>query len=194
MKDTDLHAFRDLFQAMARQFDLLLGKCSDCCSVTMVQSSILYEINRSDTLSLIELADRVDLEKSTVSRHIQKLVEMGLVLRHPDAKDRRYITLTLTPEGRNLERRISDAMCAYIRQTFDSVPARDLPGLSRQLQVISNAMKRSSRFSFAKPDRHDSLQPSSDPIRSIERRKSPSPRSTGRSARGGDDGGTTRRR
>jgi DNA-binding MarR family transcriptional regulator len=184
MKDTDLHAFRDVFQAMAQQFDLLLGRCSDCCGITMVQSSILYEINRSGTLSLIELADRVDLEKSTVSRHIQKLVEMGLVLRHPDTKDRRYIVLTLTPEGRNLEHRLSDALCEYIRQTFDSVPVRDLPAMSRQLQVISNAMK-GSRFSFDNPD---GFQPRPDAKRSTKGRKSAPPRSAGRSApSAGDD-------
>lgn len=59
----------------------------------------LWELGRSGPLALKDLAARMHLESSTVVGVVDRLVGKGLVLRHPDARDRRRISLQPTDKG-----------------------------------------------------------------------------------------------
>lgn len=49
---------------------------------------------------MIDLADEFGLDKSTMSRHVSTLIQLGLVQRDPDPQDGRAFLLRLTAEGR----------------------------------------------------------------------------------------------
>ena len=50
-------------------------------------------------VSLVGLASRSGQLKGTVSKHVQRVVEAGLVVRSPIPGNRKEIELTLTPDG-----------------------------------------------------------------------------------------------
>lgn len=60
----------------------------------------LVEIGESGSMSAVELCERLNLEKSSVSRMVRKLVEAGLLGEEPDAADGRTKGLSLTAKGR----------------------------------------------------------------------------------------------
>ncbi len=138
-----IEEMRHLFVVMARQFGLLQKESSQCCGVTTIQSHILYEIKRAHHLSVNELAERLGLDNSTTSRHVHGLVEKGLVLRQPDPKDRRYVTLGLTDQGVALEEEISDIMAAYIADIFKQLPDGKIHAISSELRLLTEAMCQS---------------------------------------------------
>jgi DNA-binding MarR family transcriptional regulator len=51
-------------------------------------------------VSVVGLAARADQLKGTVSKHVQRLVEAGLVKRTPIPGNRKEVTLSLTADGR----------------------------------------------------------------------------------------------
>ncbi len=70
-------------------------------NLPLIQFDILRHIRRG-VQSTGELAERQQVSRPAVSQAVDRLVEKGLVSRHPDAADRRYIHLELTESGRQL--------------------------------------------------------------------------------------------
>ena len=72
---------RELFQIMTRRFGLLN---KTCCSVggndvSLVQSHILYEIDRQHNPSMQQIAETLGTDITTFSRQVQSLIKMNLV-------------------------------------------------------------------------------------------------------------------
>jgi DNA-binding MarR family transcriptional regulator len=75
--------------------------------ISMSQAFAVHELDTAVPLSQRELADRLALEKSTVSRMIANLERHGLVERERDPDNLRTNRLRLTDSGRELHARIA---------------------------------------------------------------------------------------
>ena len=62
----------------------------------------LWELGRSGPCALKDLAERMKLDSSTVVGVVDRLVVKGLVVRNPDAMDRRRISLAPTAKGQEI--------------------------------------------------------------------------------------------
>jgi len=62
----------------------------------------LWELGRSGPCALKDLAERMKLDSSTVVGVVDRLVLKGLVLRNPDAQDRRRISIVPTLKGEEI--------------------------------------------------------------------------------------------
>jgi DNA-binding MarR family transcriptional regulator len=92
---------------------------SECCGVTTAQCHTLLEIGGKSEISLVDLAEALGLDASTMSRTIQGLVLAGLVDRKASDEDRRYVKISLTGQGRRVFEDIETRYNAY----FDKVVA-----------------------------------------------------------------------
>ncbi len=75
---------------------------------------------RSSRLRMSELADKVVLSRSNLTRLVDRLEEAGLVARERSAEDRRGAYAVLTEQGRDLRKRMWPAYQAAIRELFES--------------------------------------------------------------------------
>jgi MarR family transcriptional regulator, transcriptional regulator for hemolysin len=97
---------------------------------------VLSALSDEGVISQSALASHVHLEGATITHHIDRLEQQGLVRRHVDPADRRVRRLELTPEGerlhasllasmRQFERRllagVSDAERAQLRETLGRI-------------------------------------------------------------------------
>jgi DNA-binding MarR family transcriptional regulator len=73
-------------------------------AVSMSQAFALHELDFGGPLSQRDLAERLRLEKSTVSRMAAEMERKGLLVRERDPGNRRLYRLRLTAEGRALHR------------------------------------------------------------------------------------------
>ncbi|UJW29970.1 MarR family transcriptional regulator [Saccharothrix sp. AJ9571] len=71
-------------------------------SVSASDAMALSELAQHDRLSQAELAERLKLEKSTVSRLAAGLERRGLLVRQRNSANRRYQAVELTSRGRAL--------------------------------------------------------------------------------------------
>ncbi|HET7452726.1 MAG TPA: MarR family transcriptional regulator, partial [Thermoanaerobaculia bacterium] len=77
--------------------------------VSGAQLFVLQKLAEADAQSVNDLASRTATDQSSVSAVVHRLSDAGLVDRHPDARDRRRVRLTLTARGRALLRRFPDS-------------------------------------------------------------------------------------
>jgi DNA-binding MarR family transcriptional regulator len=70
--------------------------------LTVAGNSLLRSIARHGPIALSDLAVRMDLDQSTVSRQVQALEISGLIERSPDPADRRSSLIAMSAEGAEL--------------------------------------------------------------------------------------------
>ncbi|WP_223067537.1 MarR family winged helix-turn-helix transcriptional regulator [Paenibacillus caui] len=145
MKQIQQHvSVREILQLLVRRFGLLQKDGAQCCGVTVIQSHILYELERRPSISLNELSQLLSMDTGAISRQIQQLVELGLINRIPDPKDRRYVVLSLTEKGTRQSREIAVTMESYVQSIFQFIPEDKQEQVLESLQMLSEAMSKSA--------------------------------------------------
>lgn len=108
--------------------------------VSLSQAFAIHELDRDAGLSQQELAERLYLEKSTVSRMVADLERQGLVQRERDPASRRTNRLRLTDAGRAFHLRVAAGYGEQYRQwTAAMTPAERqalLVGLPALIRVV----------------------------------------------------------
>lgn len=95
------HAARQL----VREFHLLDGRV-ECCGLPLSESHLISELNTVGEATASELCERLVLEKSTMSRLVNRLVRKGLVCSACCEDDKRSRLLCLTKKGREHAREL----------------------------------------------------------------------------------------
>ncbi|MBS5932612.1 MAG: MarR family transcriptional regulator [Clostridiales bacterium] len=132
---------RELLRILVRNLGILEKSDVSCCGVTIAQCHAIVEIGRIKKISLIELADLLGLDKSTMSRTINNLVEAGLVKRDIDAENRRYISIQLTDQGIEVFVSIENSMYRYYSDIFKSIPEDKRNQVLDSLEILVKSVK-----------------------------------------------------
>lgn len=135
---------RESIRKLERKLGVLDDIQSSCCGVTFAQCHAIVEIGRAGSLSLNDLAEILSLDKSTMSRTLNNLVNNNLAERDIDPDDRRYITIKLTEQGMQSYREIEENMNLYFDQVYQSIPEAKREQVTESLQILLQALKEKS--------------------------------------------------
>lgn len=138
---------RELVQIMTRRFGFLNKNCCSAggCDISLVQSHILYEIDRQHKPSIQQVAEALGTDITTFSRQVQSLIKMGLVKKAPDPDDRRVYVLSLTTEGKYVAATIDQQMNAYLEEVFSHMNEFEKETVIRSIKLLNDAMSQSSK-------------------------------------------------
>jgi DNA-binding MarR family transcriptional regulator len=130
---------------MTRRFGLL---DRNCCStggaeLSMMQSHILYEIDRRHNPSMQQIAETLAIDITTFSRQIQNLANMDLVKKTPSPEDRRVTVLTLTAQGRYVAEVIDRQMNEYLNDIFSGMTEFERDTVIRSIKLLNESMAKS---------------------------------------------------
>ena len=131
---------RELLRTLIRKLGVLERSEAGCCDMTLSQCNALIEVGRAGVLSVNQLADRLNLDKSTASRVSDKLVLDGQLLRHEDPNDRRYVVLKLTERGSQTYANLENRMTAYFEEVIGGVDPTERAAMLRGLQTLAAAL------------------------------------------------------
>ncbi len=121
--DLDLiRSFREKLRRLERTIGWQLKSDTECCGVTVAQCHIIVEIGNRGEASVVDLSSSLGLDTSTLSRHINGMVNVGLVDRVLNAKDRRYVSITLTAQGKKVYQSIEDICNTKYAKIFELIP------------------------------------------------------------------------
>lgn len=95
---------------------------------------LLVQISRFGPIGVVELADRVGRDYTTVSRQVAKLEELGLAQRQKNAKDKRVNEAVITPAGRVMTDKIDAARTRIYGEVFQAWQESERTELARLLQ------------------------------------------------------------
>ena|SRR5664279_2057544 len=135
-----VRAFRSELRILEREIGRCLEDQTDCCGVTVAQCHVLLELASLGSVNLKSLADRLELDKSTLSRAVDSLVELGLVARNEDPENRRQQIIALTKSGEGRVADIHRRCDAYYQEMLARVPTVDLSAIVRGIGLLAEAM------------------------------------------------------
>ena len=129
------------FRRVLRRFERITNaQLRDCCAqVTLAQCLVLLEIDESDRLTMGQLASRLRLDNSTLSRTIDGLVTRGLVERGLEDHDRRVVWIRLSDEGAKACAAIHDENDALYGRIFDRIPPAKQKAVVRSFETLVQA-------------------------------------------------------
>ncbi|KYP79947.1 MarR family winged helix-turn-helix transcriptional regulator [Ferroacidibacillus organovorans] len=131
---------REFMQSLFRHVGMLNKDSAECDDLSVIQSQIIYELGKHDGFSLMDLSNCLLIESSSLSRHVQSLVERALVSRYPDPKDRRYVVLSLTPAGVKTRESVSRVIDERVEQVWNAIPLDERENVLRCVHVLSKAI------------------------------------------------------
>ncbi|HVB27310.1 MAG TPA: MarR family transcriptional regulator [Mycobacteriales bacterium] len=102
--------------------------------------AVLGALCESGALRLSEVASRLGLDVSTVSRQVRALEDRGWLTRAPDPDDRRAARLAVSDPGRAVLRAVRAARCDLLDNALQDWTDRDLAQLTDLLTRLSDAL------------------------------------------------------
>jgi DNA-binding MarR family transcriptional regulator len=108
MDEKKIELFRKNFRTVGILFELHQKDLTSNDGMPLAEFHMLFAINKLKACSMIKLAEDLSMNKSKVSRAINKLVKAGLVNRDIDHENRRYAIVTLTSLGKKMVQDIND--------------------------------------------------------------------------------------
>ena len=141
MIDQGSGTLRKLIRVLVRNLGILEKSDASCCGVTVTQCHAIVEIGQKEKVSLVDLADLLDVDKSTMSRTVNNLVESGLAIRELDTENRRFVVIQLTEDGRNVFNSIEKSMETYYKDIFSSIPEDKRGQVLESLALLTDAAK-----------------------------------------------------
>ncbi|HEX3008835.1 MAG TPA: MarR family winged helix-turn-helix transcriptional regulator [Bacteroidales bacterium] len=142
MGDNDYQTTKK-FRGVLRKFEreiFMLNSDSCCNGITLAQCHTLLEIEHKEKESVTELAKTLGLDKSTVSRTVDGLVNNGLLDRTIPAENRRMSTLQLTDAGKDICNTINCTNDKYFEDTLSVLSDPEQKELIRLLEKVTSRM------------------------------------------------------
>ena len=104
---------------------------------------LLVAIERLGPIGVVELADRLGRDYTTVSRQVAKLEQKGWVVRQENAADRRMRQAVVSPQGKAMTDRLDEARERLGRRIFDTWPQEDVAALVRLMRKFADGLEES---------------------------------------------------
>lgn len=140
MEEISAREFRNTLRIFERE--LGIQNQSKCCGgVTVTQCHLLMELDKRNNITLNELADQLHLDKSTVSRTVETLVNNGLVDRTIPKNNRRTTLISLTDKGKILCNTINQGNDDYYSKVLDSIPIPIRGNFYEGFKAMAQAME-----------------------------------------------------
>ncbi len=118
--------------ALRRSFD----RRAATLGVTRAQWKVLFRLSRTPGLRQVELADKLDVEPTTLSRIIDRLADAGLVERVPDPSDRRAWRLQVTEAAQPLIAKLRKLADGLIDDAFKGLGDEELELMRGKLALV----------------------------------------------------------
>ncbi|MGA7986915.1 MAG: MarR family transcriptional regulator [Candidatus Dormiibacterota bacterium] len=137
-----LTAWMTLARTYPRFWDFLEADVRREHGITMSRYDVLAHLDMAGgRLGLSELASRIWLSPSGLSKLLDRMDRSGLIVREQDATDARSWFAVLTPAGRALVRRVRASHHALLASTFATVLTdRDLADLTRVMRRLNASL------------------------------------------------------
>jgi len=147
MKNTEIKIvsrFRHALRKFEREQEFL--QRSNCCKgLTLAQCHALLEIGNMQQPSLMQLAESLGLDKSTVSRTVDGLTNLDLVDRYVPHEDRRSLLLSLSNKGKETYDDINLENNIHFNEVLSAIPVKEREPFIKTFELLADTMAIKNR-------------------------------------------------
>lgn len=111
-------------------------------SLDRAQFPLLVLIERFGPIGVVELADRVGRDYTTVSRQVAKLEEQDLIIRRENSVDRRVREAVISKKGKEMTDLVDKARKRIGFAIFSEWEEHDLDELARLMRKFADDIQR----------------------------------------------------
>jgi DNA-binding MarR family transcriptional regulator len=133
----DRHVFFWMTQAIASR-DRRLAQEMKGFGLRVPEWRALAALYARRRCTMTELADLSSIDRTTLTRTVDRMEDAGWATRYADARDARVTRLALTPGGERLFRRIWPTVRQLNRAAMDGLPAGAAESLRRTLERMKH--------------------------------------------------------
>lgn len=123
----------------------LLGDVHGSLGLTNSQVHALIELEQDSSLSVIEIAQRLCLEKSSASRLVDSLVDQHWAATKKDFQDGRRRMVTLTTAGREILAMVHSQANKRVAAALSKLNRKQQQQAVRGLALYADALRRSAQ-------------------------------------------------
>jgi DNA-binding MarR family transcriptional regulator len=135
-----VQALRRSFRVIEREIAVLVKNGSSCCGVSLSQCHVLLELENKGTVSLSDLSQSMDLDRSTLSRTVDTMVNDGFVERNTFSEDRREVRIMLTQKGKKHASSINTLCDDYYSELLSRIPQSEYTSVIKVLSAVGRAI------------------------------------------------------
>lgn len=111
--------------------------------VTLPEARVIASVGSFGPFSIMDLARHANLDKSQASRAAEALIKQGLVQREASEEDGRVVLISLTPEGRELFRKVMPVARKWNTDLFDCLNDSEKAAFGEALdKIIASVQER----------------------------------------------------
>ncbi len=140
VENKTIEQFRAKLREIERAVWLQTKSEALCCGVTMAQCHAIMEIGAAGESNLKDLAARLGLDNSTLSRTVESLVQDGLADRTPSKEDRRATVIRLNEKGCVARDRINSTWNGICRDMFRSIAREKHSQLIESVSILADLL------------------------------------------------------
>lgn len=108
--------------------------------ITYQQFKVLNALCEEENVSQAELAERVQMDKTSLARMLDRMEAAGLIERRGDPKDSRLKRIVLTDKGRRLQSQVTPHRDLGLRTAALGMSTKEVEELKRMLGKVYRNM------------------------------------------------------
>lgn len=89
----------DLFSELAKKHRVVVSNYLQKQGIYLGQHRTLFKLQNNPNSTLTDLAEKLEVSKESLSVSVKRLVNVGMIYRSTDSKDKRRTLLSLTEKG-----------------------------------------------------------------------------------------------
>lgn len=132
---------RESLRTLVKSLGILEKDEGYCCGLTYTHHCAIIEIARNPDMALKDLAEKLGLDKSTMSRAVNNLVNKDLLTLETLPENRKFVKIGLTEKGQSLSTKIETASEEYYQSILDSIPENKRTQVIESIDILLLAVK-----------------------------------------------------
>jgi len=141
MDELTIRKFRKILRHFEWGLNTQTTSCG-CCGVSLPQCHALMALEEEEGVTLNELAGKLRLDTSTTSRIIDGLVKQKLVERIIPPENRRAVSLTMTEQGRLMNKNIHQTNDRYFGEVLGDLTDKELSEFMIAFEKVAYGMEK----------------------------------------------------
>ena len=143
-KESEL--WKKLFQTteMIRNYQTRAMRTGKMPEITMTQVQIIGCVlfSPEQSVRIRDISEELGITPGGVSQQVETLVRLGMLDRKTDAKDRRAVCITLSEDGKALNRRFDEWLTRLFQRLLDGVPEEKCRIFVEVLDKMSQSLEQ----------------------------------------------------
>lgn len=125
------HLHRDMSRAFSQQMGMSFSRLL-----------FLHELWHAGEISQTELANRLSMEGTLLTRFAKQMEAAGLIIRRVDPRDNRFTLVSLAPAGQQVLSEMGTHADTFEAELLEGVSKEDLVHMMRTMKQIQNNLSR----------------------------------------------------